>query len=189
MHPSNEQWLAFYNAFKRRTGLDLNYYKQDQLRRRILSMMESRGCKTLDEFWTKLASSDKDLRWFQDKLAINVSELFRNPEKWVELRERVLPDLLSRSRTLKCWSAGCSYGAEAYSLAITLDRWFLRILAVEAVILVVFTHWYAFRYLGIGFNLGIRNTLALAIGLSLLVVVGDWIWARVQVWNRGKEKQ
>lgn len=124
MHPSNEQWLAFFNAFKRRTGLDLNYYKQDQLRRRILSMMESRGCKTLDEFWTKLASSDKDLRWFQDKLAINVSELFRNPEKWLELRERVLPDLLARSRALKCWSAGCSYGAEAYSLAITFDRWF-----------------------------------------------------------------
>jgi hypothetical protein len=60
-------------------------------------------------------------------------------------------------------------------LKITRDRWFLRILAVEAVILVVFTHWYAFRYLGIGFNLGIRNTLALAIGLSVLLVVGDWV--------------
>jgi len=60
-------------------------------------------------------------------------------------------------------------------LKITRDRWFLRILAVEAVILVVFTHWYAFRYLGLGFNLGIRNTLMLAIGLSLLVVVGDWV--------------
>jgi uncharacterized membrane protein len=60
-------------------------------------------------------------------------------------------------------------------LKVTLDRWFVRILAVEAVILVVFTHWYAFRYLGIGFNLGIRNTLVLAIGLSVLVVVGDWV--------------
>jgi 4-amino-4-deoxy-L-arabinose transferase-like glycosyltransferase len=60
------------------------------------------------------------------------------------------------------------------------DRWFMRILAVEAVILIVFTHWYAFRYLGIGFNLGILNTLLLAIGLSLLVVIGDWLWEKVQ---------
>lgn len=64
-------------------------------------------------------------------------------------------------------------------LKITRDRWFLRILAVEAVILVVFTHWYAFRYLGLGFNLGIRNTLALAIGLSVLAVVGDWMRERL----------
>jgi hypothetical protein len=65
-------------------------------------------------------------------------------------------------------------------LQIRPDRWFLRILAVEAIILVVFTHWYAFRYLGIGFNLGIRNTLALAIGLSLLAVVGDWAWVKMK---------
>jgi hypothetical protein len=65
-------------------------------------------------------------------------------------------------------------------LKVTLDRWFLRILAVEAVILVVFTHWYAFRYLGIGFNLGIRNTLVLAIGMSVLVVVGDWVREKVK---------
>lgn len=69
-------------------------------------------------------------------------------------------------------------------LKITLDRWFVRILAVEAVILAVFTHWYIFRYLGIGFNLGIRNTLILAIGLSLLVVIGDWAWEK---WKRVKK--
>ncbi|MCX7799489.1 MAG: protein-glutamate O-methyltransferase CheR [Fimbriimonadales bacterium] len=124
MHPSNEQWLTFHNAFRRRTGLDLAHYKQDQLRRRIVSMAETRGCKSLEEFWALLSASEKDLRWFQDKLAINVSELFRNPEKWEELRRRVLPELLGRSRSLKCWSAGCSYGAEAYSLAMTLDAWF-----------------------------------------------------------------
>jgi hypothetical protein len=74
-------------------------------------------------------------------------------------------------------------------LRISLDRWFLRILAVEAVILVVFTNWYAFRYLGIGFNLGIRNTLVLAIGLSVLVVAGDWGWMKIQEWKMQKVKK
>lgn len=54
-------------------------------------------------------------------------------------------------------------------------RWLLRILVVEAVLLVVFTHWYMYRYLGIGFNIGIRNTLALALGVSTLLVVCDWV--------------
>ncbi|MCG2784579.1 MAG: hypothetical protein L6461_05690 [Anaerolineae bacterium] len=59
-------------------------------------------------------------------------------------------------------------------LKITRDRWFLRILAVEAIIIIVFGHWYLHRYVGLGFNLGIRNTLAIALGLAILAVGGDW---------------
>ncbi len=55
-------------------------------------------------------------------------------------------------------------------------RWFWRILWVEAIILLVFTHWYAWRYLGIGVNLGIRNTLAIALGVSILLVGADLLW-------------
>ena len=52
---------------------------------------------------------------------------------------------------------------------------FLRILTMESIILMVFGHWYLFRYVGLGFNLGIRNTLLIAIGLSVLAVAGDWM--------------
>lgn len=62
-----------------------------------------------------------------------------------------------------------------FSIKQTRGRWLLRILTVEAVMLVVFTHWYAYRYLSIGFNLGIRNTIVLALGLSILFVLGDWL--------------
>ena len=62
-----------------------------------------------------------------------------------------------------------------------VGRWFWRICAVEAVILLVFGHWYTWRYLGLGFNIGIRNTLVIAIGLSILVVLGDWLWARRKI--------
>ena len=66
--------------------------------------------------------------------------------------------------------------AQAFlSLKQGRSRWWLRILGVEAVLLVVFTHWYMYRYMNIGFNIGIRNTLALAIGLSILLVLGDWL--------------
>lgn len=62
-----------------------------------------------------------------------------------------------------------------FALKATRGRWLFRILTVEAVMLVVFTHWYTYRKLGIGFNLGIRNTIVLALSLSILLVLGDWL--------------
>lgn len=64
----------------------------------------------------------------------------------------------------------------AQSFYALKTRWFWRILWVEAIILFVFTHWYAWRYLGIGVNLGIRNTLAIALGASILLVGADLLW-------------
>jgi len=86
-------------------------------------------------------------------------------DQWDNPRYRVI---------LLCWQA--MLAAQAWnSIRQGWDRWFIRILAVEAVLVVVFSHWYIFRYLKIGFNIGIRNTLLLAIGLSVLLVAGDWL--------------
>jgi magnesium-transporting ATPase (P-type) len=64
------------------------------------------------------------------------------------------------------------------------SRWFWRIVAVEVIILLVFGHWYSWRYLNIGYNLGIRNTLAIAIGLAILVVLVDWLLQRFKPASR-----
>lgn len=121
MHPDAKAWATFYDKMLARTGLDLNLYKPNQLQRRILGMIDSKQMSDLGAFWTWLAASNDNIVWFMDKLAINVSELFRNPEKWAEMEKKVLPELLSRSPKLKIWSAGCSYGAEAHTLAVLLD--------------------------------------------------------------------
>jgi len=57
---------------------------------------------------------------FIERLTINVSEFFRNPERFQELQERYLPKLLTGRLQLTTWSAGCAAGEEAYSLAILL---------------------------------------------------------------------
>jgi len=124
VHPSERDWQTFYEHVKRATRLDLNKYKANQLQRRILGMIESRKCTDLVTFWQSLSADPHGLEWFLDKLAINVSELFRNPEKWAEVEKNILPELISRSARLKCWSAGCSIGAEAYTLAAILHQKF-----------------------------------------------------------------
>ncbi|MFN3690049.1 MAG: CheR family methyltransferase [Fimbriimonadales bacterium] len=124
--PKTPALLQDFERFKRqlqeRTGLDLNQYKFDQTYRRIWTMAERAGFQRFTDYFRYLVEDETRLRSFIDRLAINVSELFRNPEQFELLRERVLPELLQRSYSLKVWSAGCSYGAEAYSLAILLHE-------------------------------------------------------------------
>jgi chemotaxis protein methyltransferase CheR len=119
--PQELQWSRFYRHMHLVSGIDLDLYKPEQLQRRILAMARDRKAGTLDEFWEMIADKPDGVRWFTDKLAINVSEMYRNPVKWEELKDRVLPHLLENSPNLRCWSAGCSFGAEAHTLAVILD--------------------------------------------------------------------
>lgn len=121
MQASETAFLSFYADLKKKTGIDLNLYKQDQMRRRVLSMVDAKGLPSLEAFAQQVCRHEDDLRWFLDKMAINVSELFRNAEKWAELEKTVIPELLTRSSRLRIWSAGCSYGAEAHSFAAVLE--------------------------------------------------------------------
>lgn len=121
VHPDGTAWSELYAVVRRKTGLDLDKYCPHQLQRRILSMVRAQSLADLGEFSSWLASNKGNMRWFLDKMAINVSSLFRNPEKWYEIQSLVLPELLAEKTALRAWSAGCSYGAEAYSLAMILD--------------------------------------------------------------------
>ncbi len=56
---------------------------------------------------------------FLDRVTINVSQLWRNPEQWDVLARRILPELAKDTGRVRIWSAGSSYGAEAYTLAAT----------------------------------------------------------------------
>ncbi|MFN7015776.1 MAG: CheR family methyltransferase [Fimbriimonadales bacterium] len=124
--PKTPELLQDFERFKRmlleRTGLDLNQYKFDQTYRRIWTMAERAGFRRFTDYFRYLTEEETRLRSFIDRLAINVSELFRNPEQFELLAREILPALLRRSFSLRVWSAGCSYGAEAYSLAILLHE-------------------------------------------------------------------
>jgi chemotaxis protein methyltransferase CheR len=85
-------------------------------------MAERVGAKTPEQFWNWLRADPDRMRPFVDKVAINVSELFRNPDKFEQLQNTILPELLASRRPLRVWSAGCSYGAEAYSVAMLLHE-------------------------------------------------------------------
>ncbi|GAB4502269.1 MAG: hypothetical protein Fur0035_18170 [Anaerolineales bacterium] len=94
---------------------------------------------------------------------ILIAALRGGGDQWDNPRYRVIPLIFL-----------CLLAAQAWDAPKT--RWFWRIVAVEMLIVLIFGHWYLYRYLGFGFNLGIRNTLALALGAAILGIAADWGW-------------
>lgn len=115
-------FAAFKRKVKSAYGLDLEAYKRPQMERRLRSNMDKCGAANFQQYFSLMQRDEKTLDDFMDRITINVSELFRNPDQFETLGTRVVPELLKMRRGLSIWSAGCSYGAEPYSLAMIMDE-------------------------------------------------------------------
>lgn len=113
---------TFCHHVRRLTGLDLEQYNPKQMERRIGNLMQRHGVSDYRAYATLLSVEPARLAEFLNFVPINVTEFFRNPESFLVLRQRILPDLYDRSRPLALWSAACADGSEPYSLAITLRQ-------------------------------------------------------------------
>jgi len=114
-----DDYLDFCEGVRRLCTIDLTQYKRNQMERRIRGFAERRGIPVLADYLRRLGSDETELDCFLDRVTINVSQLWRNPGQWTVLGEQVVPDLAREGR-IRAWSAGSSYGAEAYTLAAVL---------------------------------------------------------------------
>ncbi len=102
-------------------GYDYRHYSTQSAIRRIARVMADNHIYSFKRF-EELILQDHDL--FENlflECSINVTEFFRNPETYKTIREKVLTYLDSFPH-IKIWSAGCSTGQEAVSLAILLEE-------------------------------------------------------------------
>lgn len=110
----------FIRKIKQKTGIDLSLYKEQQMKRRLTTLRLKRGCTTFEQYYKKLLENRDWFEEFLDRITINVSEFWRNPNRWEVLENKFIPELLEESGRLNCWSAACSTGEEPYSLAMIL---------------------------------------------------------------------
>lgn len=105
------------------TKIDLNAYKEKQMKRRIDTLIGKNGIKGYDEYVRQLKENKKLFEEFVNYLTINVSEFYRNPSQWDIMDKEVFPELIKKfGKNLKIWSAACSTGDEPYSLVMALSR-------------------------------------------------------------------
>ena len=105
------------------TGHDFSLYKPSTIRRRIQRRMAVQAIETIDNYVKFLQRAPAEgVALFRD-LLIGVTHFFRDAEAFKFLEEQGVPMLFEGKppgSTIRVWSAGCSTGEEAYSLAILL---------------------------------------------------------------------
>ncbi len=98
---------------------DFRDYTGASQKRRILVAMRAMECDTVSSLQAKVMHEPDGFAQLLQYLTIPVTEMFRDAEYWLALREHVLP-FLKTYPSLKIWVAGCSTGEEVYSMAILL---------------------------------------------------------------------
>ncbi|MCB1740076.1 MAG: protein-glutamate O-methyltransferase CheR [Gammaproteobacteria bacterium] len=130
------------NLLKQHTGITLADTKRELVYSRIARRLRKLGIRGFGQYCDYLESNPStELQSFVNVMTTNLTAFFREPHHFRYLSEVVLPRLIQNrasSRRLRLWSAGCSTGEEAYSIAIVLrecipniERWDVKLLATD----------------------------------------------------------
>src|SRR5690606_5071552 len=100
--------------------VDLSGYSKSSLKRRVERFLQVEKMDLVD--LKNAIINVKDFHnYFIQELVVNVTEMFRDPEFFISLKENVIPYLKTYPQ-IRIWSAGSSSGEEAYSTAILLNE-------------------------------------------------------------------
>lgn len=121
------QFVRFRDLIEDRCGLHLDEGHRGSLSESLRVRMTQLNLDRVDDYYDHLRSrpSDDAFRKLVNLVTVTETCFFRDPAQFRLLRRHVLPTLLAECAaagrsTLRIWSAGCSSGDEAYSIALTL---------------------------------------------------------------------
>lgn len=110
------------------TGHDFKHYKRATVLRRIERRMQVTAQPDLGAYFRFLQNNPDETKALLGDMLIGVTNFFRDREAFEALERNVLPQLVSAAvsaqpekEEIRVWSAGCSTGEEAYSLAMLLN--------------------------------------------------------------------
>lgn len=123
---SEDEVLAhIYTILKNASGIDFSYYKRSTILRRIERRMLVTHTGSLAEFARLLGDSPREVNILSHEILIGVTSFFRETPFFEKLKYNAICPIIERSKEGECirvWSAGCSTGEEAYSLAIIFQE-------------------------------------------------------------------
>lgn len=102
-------------------GYDFSLYSRASFKRRVNRICLIDKFTSFAELRYTLINEPNYLKRFIEEVTVNVTEMFRDPYFFKELRENILPQL-GTYPLIRIWIAGCSTGEEAYSVAILLKE-------------------------------------------------------------------
>ncbi|HEY4341876.1 MAG TPA: protein-glutamate O-methyltransferase CheR [Steroidobacteraceae bacterium] len=134
-----EDFEAISALVKSLTGINLTPQKRELVYGRLAVRLRAMGLRTFRDYRRIVAEDAEEQMRMCNAITTNLTYFFREPHHFAHLGDQVLPAHCARSnRRLRFWSAGCSSGEEAYSIAMVvleslpqLQEWNVRILATD----------------------------------------------------------
>src|SRR5712691_10769283 len=116
-----QEFEALLEYLKQNRGFDFTGYKRSSLQRRVGKRLQSLRLEHYDDYVDYLEVHPEEFVTLFNTILINVTAFFRDAPAWEYLSAEVIPALLAEKKPhdlIRIWSAGCSSGEEAYTLAI-----------------------------------------------------------------------
>lgn len=108
-----------------KSGQDFSLYKKSTIHRRVERRMSLHQISKITDYVRYLRENSQESDLLFKELLIGVTSFFRDPTVWEQLKNKIIPDFLTsrpNGGVLRAWTAGCSTGEEAYSLAIVFKE-------------------------------------------------------------------
>jgi chemotaxis protein methyltransferase CheR len=122
---SPSEFAAIADYAKQTFGLHLPESKREMVFARLIKRLRRVGIADFSAYlaFVKQEANSAERSEFLSALTTNVTQFFRENHHFEYLRKTALPPLLAKAKQghrVRLWSAGCSAGQEAYSLAMTV---------------------------------------------------------------------
>ncbi|MCU0631635.1 MAG: protein-glutamate O-methyltransferase CheR [Methanolinea sp.] len=115
-----DEFQSLLQTIQRLFNIQCSNYKEDYIKRRLASRMNSRRIPTYKEYQEYLLKNKEEHEALKNALTINVTKFFRDPPVFEVVKTEIFSPILRKKKKLRLWSAGCSSGEEPYSYAIML---------------------------------------------------------------------
>ena len=116
-----ETFKEIYTILKKSSGIDFTNYKRTTVLRRIERRMVVTHSTSLGNYVKLLMGNEEEAAILVKEILIGVTNFFRDPSFFEMLKDTAIYSIVKRTgenEPIRVWSAGCSTGEEAYSLAI-----------------------------------------------------------------------
>ena len=123
---SSEEFETFLEHLTESRGFDFSAYKRATLQRRVRRRMSIVGVQDYAEYLDYIQVDPDEFEPLFNSILINVTSFFRDPEAWTFIATEIIPCLTQmktpdgEAAPIRVWSAGCSSGEEAYTIAMLL---------------------------------------------------------------------
>lgn len=136
--PTDKELQQICEIINANLGFNYNAQKRYLIESRLNKRLTQLGINTYGDYLNLLKEEPLEESILYEYLTTNVTSFFREPAQFDYLSSTLLPKIIAakKEKKIRCWSAGCSSGEEAYSLAIILTEtlgaaWDIKVLATD----------------------------------------------------------